>query len=66
MSKSWIMIKWDLKRYDQIYIQIGHVTINYDEIKINKRTEFPLLTPKGKNAGTLKLLELIIVEPKEE
>ncbi|CAD8210187.1 unnamed protein product [Paramecium pentaurelia] len=46
--------------------EIGHVTINYDEIKINKRTEFPLLTPKGKNAGTLKLLELIIVEPKEE
>lgn len=47
-------------------MQIGHVTINYDEIKINKRTEFPLLTPKGKNAGILKLLELVITEPKEE
>jgi hypothetical protein len=39
------------------------VTINYDELKYNKRTEFPLLTPKGKNAGTFKLLELAIIAP---
>lgn len=43
--------------------QIGHVTIDYNEIKNNKRAEFPLLTPKGKNAGTLKLVELAIIEP---
>ncbi|CAD8121959.1 unnamed protein product [Paramecium sonneborni] len=57
----------EVKDYDRLGSElIGHVTINYDEIKINKRTEFPLLTTKGKNAGTLKLLELVIIEPQEE
>lgn len=58
MWKSWIMINWDQNWYTLILIQIGKVTIDYNEIKVNKRTEFPLLTEKGKSAGTLKLLEL--------
>lgn len=44
MQKSWIMINWDQNWYNIILNQIGKVTIDYNEIKVNKRTEFPLLT----------------------
>lgn len=63
MWKLWITINWVQNWYFYYVFQIGKVTIDYNEIKHNKRSEFPLLTHKGKSAGTLKLLELAIIEP---
>ncbi len=46
MQKSWIMINWDHNQYNIILNQIGKVTIDYNEIKVNKRTEFPFINIK--------------------
>lgn len=56
--------------YDKLGSDFVYFNINLDwssyywlQIKENKRNEFPLLTKKGKPAGTLKLVELQIIKP---